>query len=178
MQMNPVEKARLLRESPWPNAQSLAEELYAMASDEARQEFKNGIHLQTTDPDIPLVTAQVFSGEDEVPVFSFNDGVTGPQTLTFSVAGSNLGGFNFNGSPVTGPESPGGGGGGGGDPTTFSGTVSSGTGSTYQVLLNNGLTVEVTQLQIDASETIPAGTSVIVHKIGGTYRMQVPVWLT
>jgi hypothetical protein len=62
--------------------------------------------------------------------------------------------------------------------------VVSGSGDTYQVTVYpNGLsgateTVEVTQLQIDAAETIPAGTWAMVTQLAdGAYTMQVPVWL-
>jgi hypothetical protein len=54
------------------------------------------------------------------------------------------------------------------------GTVVSGEGATYEVELNNGMTVTVTQQQIAEGEVIPAGT---VALEGGSYSMQVPVWL-
>ena len=59
----------------------------------------------------------------------------------------------------------------------FTGTVVSGTGATYSVTLNTGPTVSVTQLQIDPTETIPAGTKVIVIQIASLYYMAVPGWL-
>ena len=59
----------------------------------------------------------------------------------------------------------------------FTGTVSSGTGSSYQVLLNNGQTVTVTILQIDATQTIPAGTKLLVAKVGSSYYAQATVWM-
>lgn len=65
--------------------------------------------------------------------------------------------------------------GGGGLP----GSIVSGTGNTYLVNLTGppAKTVTVTQLQIDPSATIPAGTSVIVYQVGTKYVMLVPVWL-
>ena len=177
MFFNPSQRARLLRESPWPNAQALAEELYAMSGNEERADFRNGVHIQTDQSGIPLVTASVFPESDEVPLATFNRG--GQEfVLTLSIDGSNFGGFNLNGDPVSGPLStPGFGGGGGGGGNVFTGTVVSGSGSTYDVTLNNGVTVSVTQMQIDSGETIPAGTSVIVVKVNSVYRMQVPVWM-
>ena len=59
----------------------------------------------------------------------------------------------------------------------FTGTVVSGSGNTYQVKLNTGATVSVQQLQIDSSQTIPAGSSVIVIQVGNKYFMQTAVWL-
>jgi hypothetical protein len=65
----------------------------------------------------------------------------------------------------------------------FIGQVVSGSGSTYMVQLNPqavppGDTVSVTILQIDASQTIPAGTYILpVIQVGNNYYAQVPVWL-
>lgn len=68
---------------------------------------------------------------------------------------------------------------------TVPGQISSGTGSTYNVnLFENGSTnastrtVSVKQLQISGSETIPAGTWVVVYQVGTEFFMQTPVWLT
>ena len=60
----------------------------------------------------------------------------------------------------------------------FTGVVQSGTGATYQVLLNTGQTVTVTILQIDPGETIPSGTPLIVvlNETNGAYYSQVAVW--
>lgn len=62
-------------------------------------------------------------------------------------------------------------------PNGFIGTVVSGSGSSYQVAISGLGTVPVTQQQIEASETIPAGTKAYVVKEGQTYKMCVPVWL-
>jgi hypothetical protein len=61
------------------------------------------------------------------------------------------------------------------------GSVVSGSGNAYMVALDPqatppGATVSVTQIQIDSSQTIPAGTAVIVVQIGSSYYMQAPVW--
>lgn len=70
--------------------------------------------------------------------------------------------------------------GGGGMPGQV---VSGGPGSSYLVnVYSNGLaggfiTVSVTQLQIHEDATIPAGTWAIVVQAGGSYYMQVPIWL-
>lgn len=60
----------------------------------------------------------------------------------------------------------------------FTGIVQSGTGASYQVLLNTGQTVTVTILQIDPGETIPAGTPLIIvlNENNGQYYAQVAVW--
>jgi len=63
----------------------------------------------------------------------------------------------------------------------FTGVVVSGTGNTYMVQLTNQPTtptVPATVPQIDSSQTVPAGTSVLLMLIGGNYYFQVPVWLT
>jgi hypothetical protein len=61
--------------------------------------------------------------------------------------------------------------------TGYTGTVQSGTGNTYQVLLNTGAVVSVTILQIASTETIPAGTQLIVVQFVNAYYSQVPVWI-
>jgi hypothetical protein len=64
------------------------------------------------------------------------------------------------------------------------GKIKSGTGDTYIVTQYPdgpdeaaGDDITVTQLQIDAGETIPVDTWVFILKIGTNYYMQVPVWL-
>lgn len=58
----------------------------------------------------------------------------------------------------------------------YTGVVQSGAGASYQCSLSDGSTQTVTILQIDPGETIPAGTPLIVAKIGAAYYAQVPVW--
>lgn len=70
--------------------------------------------------------------------------------------------------------------GGGGTPGVV---LSGGPGASYQVriypdgLSSAGEVVSVTQLQIAADATVPAGTWAVVTQAGGSYYMQVPVWL-
>lgn len=61
----------------------------------------------------------------------------------------------------------------------FTGTVVSGTGNTYMVQITNptGATVTATVPQIDSSQSVPAGTSVILILVGGLYYFQPSVWL-
>jgi len=67
--------------------------------------------------------------------------------------------------------------------SSMPGQVVSGGGSSYLcTVYPNGsagaaITVNVEQLQIDSSETIPAGTWAIVTKNGNSYSMQVPVFV-
>jgi hypothetical protein len=61
--------------------------------------------------------------------------------------------------------------------TAYLGTVvSGGPGSSYQVSITGVGTVAVTQVYIDPTETIPAGTSVVVVVSAGAYFMQSPVF--
>ncbi len=62
-------------------------------------------------------------------------------------------------------------------PNGFTGTVVSGSGSTYSVSIVGVGTVSVSVPQIDAAETIPAGKKILVVKEGSVYRSVVPVWL-
>lgn len=62
-------------------------------------------------------------------------------------------------------------------PNGFTGTVTGGTSHTYTVDVDGGGSETVHQMQIDNGETIPAGTKVVLVLIGGSYYMQVPVFL-
>jgi len=106
------------------------------------------------------------------PVFELNSG-NGPTIVNKKPDGTT--------APIgTTPTPPEGGGssGSGIAGKSFAGFVVGGAGASYLVELIDGPVVEVTQLQIDENETIPAGTGVIVTAVtGGGYYMQVPVWL-
>lgn len=62
--------------------------------------------------------------------------------------------------------------------SVFLGTVTGGGPGVgpYSVQLVGGSTVSVLQQQIDAAETVAAGTVVYVVLVSGIYRMQAPVW--
>jgi hypothetical protein len=58
------------------------------------------------------------------------------------------------------------------------GTVVSGSGKNYVVqLINQTKTVPAVQMQIDPTDSVPAGTAVVLVQIGTTFYMQAPVWL-
>lgn len=60
------------------------------------------------------------------------------------------------------------------------GTVISGAGDTYQVSIPTpkGPAIVICKIvQIDPTETIPAGTGLILVRMGKTYYAQVPVWV-
>ncbi len=167
------QKIRLLRGIPWKNATELAEELVAMFSDNAGPvQIPEGVQLNAANG-VPIKVKGV---TDDTPIAQFQ--LPNGSDVNVSFTGGQL---SFT-DKATGDPVPSSGGGGSGDstPTAFAGTVVSGSGSSYQVsILVSGAsqTVSVTQRQIDASETIPAGTSALVVKDGGNYYMQVPVWL-
>lgn len=63
----------------------------------------------------------------------------------------------------------------------YPGIVVSGSGNTYQVQLSPmsvpvGPTVSVKVLQIDSSQTIPAGTYLLVIQVGSFYYAQPAIW--
>jgi hypothetical protein len=62
-------------------------------------------------------------------------------------------------------------------PNGYVGTISSGSGTTYVVTISGLGTVSATCVQIDAGETIPAGTKVLIIKDGSVYKFTVPVFL-
>lgn len=76
--LNPNQRNRLLRESPWPDAQALAEELYAIAGDIEPQVFPNGIVLPVT-PGIAPLQLEDFSGDIGQPIINIHH-LTGPDT--------------------------------------------------------------------------------------------------
>ncbi len=171
------QRVRLLRESPWPNAQALAEELYAMFASTDPVEIPEGIHLQIGDTDRFPIEIDGY-GDDEFPLLRINR--TGG---SFDVLIDASGDLITRGVEEDG-DAP-------ADETaevsatsTFPGKVVSGSGATYSVdIYQNGLSqtatrVTVTQLQIDASETIPADTwATVTRQSDGSYFMQVPVWM-
>jgi hypothetical protein len=146
---------RLLR-THWDNPNQLAEEIYSMLKQLTENPTTLIRPLTVITDTQPAITINGRDGVDGADGISIND-----ETLREIIG--RLGG-----------------GGGGGIP----GEVVSGSGDTYTVTIYpNGLlgtteNVTVTQLQIDAGETIPAGTWAIVTQMGdGEYAMVVPVWL-
>ena len=186
--------ARLLRER-WSDANTLAEELYAMFTSDAPVEIDSPL-VVTASPgqQAPPIVVRNFGQNDagvqiqrrvpdqldfpEIPPLPTLE--TGDFTVTNYYSDQAPEVFQ---NPAPGGVQPGGGspiqsGGGGGTP----GVVLSGTGDSYQVnIYPNGLAaspteVTVTQLQIDPSAEIPAGTWALVTTAGGAYYMAVPVW--
>lgn len=164
---------RLMREK-WPNAQMLAEEIFSILNTWRTDGF-----------DFPLIV----NADGEQPAITVrNRGDEGDIALSIERAGEDVGGISIeldgDGEPVATLDGNVSGESGSSQTSetaerhAFTGTVQSGSGSSYQVLLDDGTTQAVTQLQIDAAETIPAGTrAVVVKNSSGVYQMQVPIWL-
>lgn len=194
------QKVRLLRED-WPSPTELAEELYAMMDDSIPADLGNGPITANNPTSLPALTLGT-SGDIGGVVLQVNGAngqpvggiVLGDNGLQFA-SPSQLQAIATGGPgtlPVFGTNNPPGidlaGTGTGANtssaPTSFPGTIVGGAGSTYSATIypdgldGKGQDVAVTQLQIDSSETIPAGTSVIIVQTSdGKYQMQVPVWL-
>ncbi len=186
---------RLLR-NKWPNAQLLAEELFALLSSDEPIEIDSPVII-TSNTGSPPLTLRNFGSDDsmidivrappdridfpDIPPLTLPALDTGSITYTTIYEdGSRESGTGDRGAdePPTQVSVEGGGGGG------FPGVVvSGGPGDSYQVnVYENGLSeapIErtVTQLSIAADATIPVGTWALVGKVGETYFMQVPVWL-
>jgi len=161
------ERQRLLREEKW-TANGLAEELYAMISPDVPEDFQAPTTFHQTPGGAPAITITGAGEGDSVFDFKGRDGAkvgdirivnntieivqrdkdTGAET---TIAGASVAGG-------------------------LRGTVVSGSGSSYVVNTSSG-NKNVTQLQIDSGETIPAGTSVVLFRDASGYFMQVPVWL-
>jgi hypothetical protein len=159
-----TEALRMLREQ-WQNATLLAQELYAIFTSDQPVTVTSPVAVSGTGNPANPAPVQITLGD--------NQGITvthGANTTTFSL--DNQGNLQqqtgFAGG--SGQKKPIAGG--------LIGIVQSGSGATYQVALQGtGQVVTVTQLSINASETIPAGTPVVVVQVGAAYQMQVPVWM-
>lgn len=164
---------RMLREN-WPNAVMLAQELFAIFSQDDLPLQHSGPITLVKDPDsqLPPIQLKGFSPDD--PIFDFQDGQgeSTAQLSTNDLTGETTEpdtGLTNNGSSST--TTTGGGGG-------FPGTIASGTGDTYTVTLTTGETITAKCLQISEGETIPADTGVVcVQDSAGAYWFQVAVWL-
>lgn len=171
------QRQRLLREENW-TAHALAQEVFGMMSPDVPMNTESAVKVSLP-TGATVAPYQVGNFQDGNPVMSFTkpDGSAGP-TLTLD------GGQWFvNGKPMAAPPTPAAPSGSG---STFAGKIiSGGPGDTYQVTLYPagksgaaGATVSVTQLQIDAAETIPANTwTAVWRRADGGYEMQVPVWV-
>ena len=156
------QRQRLLR-TIWPNAQLLAEELYAMMDDNAP--VSSGPITFEVNPGEAPITFQGAGGDD--PLFQFR-----------GRSGEDLGDTTFN--EVFNPATSGAGGGGGTPQTTRPivtaalGKIINGSGTTYQLSLylagpTAGLTtVSATLISPDTDFDLPAGTFVNVYRISST----------
>lgn len=170
------ETIRLLRER-WPNATMLAEELFAIFVSTNPINIPAGSTIQPAPtPTTPLLNVPGYT--EGSPIFSFT-----------GAGGEPIGTISIDDGEITYTSA---GGGGGGAPkktqtppatSCMPGQIVSGTGAAYQVntypkgLSGPAVQVAVTQLQIDPSQTIPAGTWTLVSQTSdGSYWMQVPVW--
>lgn len=158
---------RMLRET-WRSATELAEELYAIfANDKLPLEHSGPITLDKPDGTQAPITLRGFKSGDTV--LTINRTPDAPINITLGNPNPDgtipLGGLAGQSQQQQTPTN------------TFTGTVLSGSGATYSVRLGIGQTVNVTQLQINSDDIIPAGTRVLVVKEAGVFKMVVPVWL-
>lgn len=187
---------RLLREDPW-DAQSLAEELFAMFSSDSIPLFHAGPITLTPPPDYtgPLLIFRGFPDGQEIirferpddPDITINGGSIGLGTGYITRQPNNPappflgGGDPYVDSTSIGEQGGGSGGGGGGGGTTstgFAGVIAGQvSGGEYNVTLTTGESVQATVGQIAAGEVIPVGTFVVGVIVGSDYYFQVPVWL-
>ncbi len=191
--------SRLIR-TKWghPSVDLAMQELFAIFTGDEDIVFDSPVTIVNTSDQAPL-TIRDFGDSDqsisitkqrqpppdipEIPPLDF-DGVGGVTIRNIYPDGGDEFWEGDRGAPpdtTRGTGAPAGSGSGGGG---FPGkVVSGGPGSTYLVdVYEEGLSSApvqrtVTQLSIDAAETIPADTWAVVGKVGDDYFMQVPVWL-
>lgn len=152
---------RMLRED-WPTATELAEELYAIFSNDK-------IPITTS---VPIQSSAGSTKQPFATLTGYSPGDTlfqiGPKDNSTNITVQEIMNLIGGGPQTQQKASP---------PAAFAGVILSGTGNKYTVKLSDGSLVVATQLQIASGETIPAGTGVVVFLAGGKVVMQVPVWL-
>ena len=163
----------MFRGIPWgDDVDGVVEELISMLDSSIPVDIPEGINLN--------------GGRGRAPI-TFDNLPDGQPWASFQKPNGDILDFSFDGSDLiidarsSSGESMGSGsapGSGRSTPTVFFGTVpSSNSVSSYQVTLTSGSTVTAIQQQISGSTAIPNGTSVIVVKEAGVFKMQAPVWL-
>lgn len=170
-----TEAIRLMRDD-WPKAKQLAEELYAM--------------LTGTNPVVTNAPLQINSPAG-VPPFqlgNYSNGdslfeITRPNGEPFGRLAIEDGNLLFTAAkPIAQPNipTPSGGGGGGIPAMITDGSGDAYTATIYPAGLSGPTqSVQVKQLQIDPTDTIPAGTWTHAFlQADGQYTMQVPIWLS
>lgn len=176
---------RLLRKR-WANASELSEELFAMLNDLVPLEHRGPITL-TMGPDStePAITIRNLNGD--IPSIRFTRTADDIPTGSINADGDLL---DEEGEPKSTPATPSSGGGSStpSDSSVYSGSVVSGTGDTYIcTLYSDAWTTPILQGsdpkeftvkvgQIGATETLPAGTKLVVGLRGTQYFGQPAVW--
>lgn len=170
---------RLLRET-WPNPTTLAQELYAIFDD--TNPVSSGpiaISPPPPPPSIPGMTPENFAFPPWTPL-TFGDGSGQTQFQVAPGGGLTISSPSLSFTTPDGQKQQVGGG-----ASSFPGQVQSGgpgqgpySVNVYQEGLDGpSVVMDVMQLQIDDSDSIPAGTWVIVAVTDAGSFMQVPVWL-
>jgi hypothetical protein len=184
--------SRLIRER-WGDVNEFAEEMYAIWTADKGVTFDGPVTINNSTGGSSVIINQGSIGDTTITINN-NPGprpspIPGNTTnITNSYVTNIYGDGTIEQFPTPPPApaiptpgsgtNPGGGGGG------FPGKVLSGSGTSYQVavyeagLSSAPITRTVTQLSILATESIPANTWTLVGKVGTSYFMQVPVWLS
>ena len=177
---------RLLRDD-WPDAQTLAEELYAIFTSTTPTTLQGPVTINNSSNQPDLTTNNYGSGPGGITINK--QPFPGPPlppggspiefgniTFTSYFSDGSSSGTNGGSSGASQPPQQ--------SASAFPAMIlSGGPGATYQVsVYKNGPTgaataATATQLQIDSGETIPVGTWTIVTLVNNKYYMQVPVWL-
>lgn len=190
------QKIRLMR-TKWPNAQTLAEELYAMLNDDIPVSTNAPMTINNPTPAAPLTINQT-SGDLPSIVFKKNGQPAGSLGFDPKTGQPQL--KDKNGNPATGQgtiSSP-------PPQTVFLGQIIGGSGDTYTANLyrqgkgvgpvlnpdGSSLVATVKVAEIAGAETIPAGRWFLVDYLGpvvadsqgqlsvqsGQYWLQAPIW--
>lgn len=165
---------RLFREEWWTPVR-LAQEIYTLFSNDEPIDMDSALNIHYDGEDAALTIDM--GDSDGTPIrietgdFTVNMDLDDDGNVNFTRPSATPGGAATSANPP----------GGGGTPGKI---LSGGPGATYSVALYaNGIsaastgTVTATQMQIEATETIPADTWTPVFQVGSAYFIQVPVWL-
>ena len=171
LELQQSELGRMLGRGPWEdNVDGFVEELVSLLPALFKELPVAKVEARATDENPSPIKIEDATTDGQVPVFTVTRGDE-VFTVTLNPETGELSGQS---PPDEQPPVS----------SSYPGQVVSGTGATYSVqvypegLSNPSVVVSVAQLQIDAAETIPAGTWTMVTSLSdGTFVMQVPVWL-
>jgi hypothetical protein len=170
------DRIRLLRDECTRYVKTLAEELYAMFNPDNPLFHNNTVNVTINNTEAPGIVIETPGGGPAIDI-PLPENPSTSDVVEIHLGDVIIGsGIDEDGNPYIdfGDAILRSRGGGGNAGTVVSGGPGAGP---YEVLLVDGETVEANVMQINADQTVPEGTGVIVAQVGDDYYIQPPVWL-